>query len=209
MSVTPSPFPVGADRPRRRGGRTSDANILPVAPGLQAGGQISSPSRTSRRQVEDCQHVRPGARDPASVDGVGHNASRDRTGKVEQPGRQEIRHRRASRRRRVDHVECLAHQLVRVLAQTRRGSDQRLAQAPADRALQAGYPAKADGIAQEPRIGVRGIRSRSQMERAAERLHVVPRHVDQRVHPGAGHRRDAAHPAIPLPVMRPMSTVSA
>jgi hypothetical protein len=130
---------------------------------------------------------------------MGHNASRDRAGKVEQPRRQEINTVGRLVDDLVEHVEHLAHQLICVLTQTRRGSDQWLAQAPADRALQARDPTQSDGVAQEPQISVRGIRSRPQVKRSAERLHVVTRHVDQRVHPGAGHGRDTAHPADPAP----------
>ena len=200
MSVTPSPFPVGVYRPRRRGGkdesrRTYSRSRRAFKPADRSRRRPGRPAARSRT----AQYVRPGARDPASVDGLGHNASRDRAGKVEQPRRQEINTVGRLVDDLVEHVERLAHQLICVLTQTRRGSDQWLAQAPADLALQARDPTQSDGVAQEPQISVRGIRSRPQVKRSAERLHVVTRHVDQRVHPGAGHGRDTAHPADPAP----------
>jgi hypothetical protein len=125
---------------------------------------------------------------------VGHNASRDRAGKVEQPRRQEINTVGRLVDDLVEHVEHLAHQLIRILTQTRRGLAQARA-APADRASGPGSHAS-DGVAQEPQISVRGS-VRGAGAAIGRTPHVVTRHVNGGL--GAGHRRVPLIPRIRSP----------
>ena len=165
-----------ADRSRRRPGR---------------------PAARSRTAID----VRPRARGPRSRRRPGPQPRPDdRAGKVEQPRRQEINTVGRLVDDLVEHVEHLAHQLICVLAQTRRGSRPAArAGSGRPRAPGAGIPRSRMALRRNRRSAFVGSRRGRRCKRSAERLHLVTRHVDQRVHPGAGHGRDAAQPADPAP----------